>query len=137
MDGGGGLLNSMVGDYLHAVGSKCAQEFRELTKAAPLPPDSPGLGEMVQQFSAMTEIFHQFHAVTPVKRKLEMHEEEVDNPSPDKKSKKTLVQVKAGVAEWWWFSPDKKSKKVRIHSIETRPDYSSLLYFSFRLMWIV
>ena len=88
MDGGGGLLNSMVGDYLHAVGSKCAQEFRELTKAAPLPPDSPGLGEMVQQISAMTEIFHQFHAMTPVKRKLEMHEEEVDNPSPDKRSKK-------------------------------------------------
>ena len=97
IDGGGGLLNSMVGDYLHAVGSKCAQEFRELTKAAPLPPDSPGLGEMVQQISAgemvqkisaMTEIFHQFHAMTPVKRKLEMHEEEVDNPSPDKKSKK-------------------------------------------------
>ena len=111
----------MVGDYLHAVGSKCAQEFRELTKAAPLPPDSPGLGEMVQQISAMT----------PVKRKLEMHEEEVDNPSPDKKSKKTLVQVKAGVAEWWWFSPDKKSKKVRIHSIETRPDYSLLQYFIF------
>ena len=88
MDGGGGLLNSMVGDYLHVVGSKCAQEFRELTKAAPLPPDSPGLGEMVQQISAMTEIFHQFHAVTPVKRKLEMPGEEADNPSPDKKSKK-------------------------------------------------
>ena len=115
------MLNSMVGDYLHAIGSKVTQEFRELTKAAPLPSESPGLLEMVQQISAMT----------PVKRKLEMHEEEVDNPSPDKKSKKTLVQVKAGVAEWWWFSPDKKSKKVRIHSIETRPDYSLLQYFIF------
>ena len=79
------MLNSMVGDYLHAIGSKVTQEFCKLTKAAPLPSESPGLLEMVQQISAMT----------PVKRKLEMHKEEVDNPSPDKKSKKVrncLVQ---------------------------------------------
>ena len=76
----GGLLNSIVGEYLHGLGSNVAKEFRELTKAAALPPDSPGLVEMTQQLYAMGEMFKQFI-------ELESPEED-DHSSPAKKAKK-------------------------------------------------
>ena len=34
----GGLLNSLVGDYLASLGSKLAAKFWKETKAIPLPP---------------------------------------------------------------------------------------------------
>ena len=70
----------MVGEYLHDLGSNVAKEFRELTKAAALPPDSPGLVEMIQQLYAMGEMFKQFI-------ELESPEED-DHSSPAKKAKK-------------------------------------------------
>ena len=61
----GRLLNFMVGEYLKAIGSEVAKEFQELTKAAaPLP------------------------ALTPKLEMPEPEEEEADNPSLDKRSKK-------------------------------------------------
>ena len=71
-------MNSMVGEYLHDLGSNVAKEFRELTKAAALPPDSPGLVEMIQQLLAMGEMF---------KLMLEIPEED-DHSSPAKIAKK-------------------------------------------------
>ena len=66
----------MVGEYLKAIGSEVAQEFQELTKAAAPLPDSPGLGEMVQQFD--TKI--------PKLEIPEPEEEEADNPSPERRA---------------------------------------------------
>jgi len=68
-----GLLNSLVGDYLASLGSKLAEKFKKETKAAPLPPGSPGLKEIVKHFNT-----------SPQKRKLEL----TNGNSPAKKSKK-------------------------------------------------
>ena len=94
----GGLLNFMVGEYLKAIGSEVAKEFQELTKtAAPLP------------------------ALTPKLEMPEPEEEEADNPSPDKRSKKTPIkrklEIKEEVADNDNPSPDKKAKKVRNCSV--------------------
>ena len=73
----GGLLNSLVGDYLASLGSKLAEKFKKETKATPLPPGSPGLAEMVKHFSA----------TSPAKRKLNI----TNGDSPAKKSKKVRI----------------------------------------------
>jgi len=49
-----GFLNSLVGDYLSSVSSKLAEKFKKETKATPLPPNSPGIAEMVQHFKETT-----------------------------------------------------------------------------------
>jgi len=49
-----GFLNSLVGDYLSSVSSKLADKFKKETKATPLPPNSPGIAEMVQHFKETT-----------------------------------------------------------------------------------
>ena len=72
----GGLLNFTVGEYPKAIGSEVAEEFQELTKTAAPLPDSPGLGEMVQQFD--TKI--------PKLEIPEPEEEEADNPSPERRA---------------------------------------------------
>ena len=95
----GGFLNALVGDYLTVLDSKLAQKFIKETKAAPLPPGSPGLGEVVKQFygmtemmkmgemvkqvNAMTEMMKMFNASSSAKRKLE-----IPSHSPAKKPKK-------------------------------------------------
>jgi len=71
-----GLLNSLVGDYLASLGSKLAEKFKKETKAAPLPPGSPGLKEIVKHFNT-----------SPQKRKLEL----TNGNSPAKKSKKVRI----------------------------------------------
>ena len=63
----GGFLNALVGDYLTVLDSKLAKKFIKETKAAPLPPGSPGLGEVVKQFNAMTEMMKMGEMVKKVK----------------------------------------------------------------------
>ena len=82
----GGLLNSLVGDYLASLGSKLASKFWKETKATPLPPGSPGLKEMVTHFQA----------TSPVKRKLELPG---GGDSPAKKTKKATNEEKMQEAE--------------------------------------
>ena len=79
----GGFLNALVGDYLTVLDSKLAKKFIKETKAAPLPPGSPGLGEVVKQFNAMTEMMKMFNESSSAKRKLE-----IPSHSPAKKPKK-------------------------------------------------
>ena len=79
----GGFLNALVGDYLTVLDSKLAKKFIKETKAAPLPPGSPGLGEVVKQFNAMTELMKMFNESSSAKRKLE-----IPSHSPAKKPKK-------------------------------------------------
>ena len=69
-----GFLNSLVGDYLTSIGSKLAEKFKKETKSAPLPPDSPSIGEM----------YKHYQATTPVKRKAEL----TNGHSAAKKAKK-------------------------------------------------
>ena len=123
----GGLLNFIVGEYLKANGSEVAKEFQEeLTKAAAPLPDSPGLGEMVQQFDTKTPKLEMPKEEVDKTAKLEMpepEEEEADNPSPDKRSKmktpiKRELEIKEEVADNDNPSPNKKSKKVRNCSVE-------------------
>ena len=121
----GGLLNFMVGEYLKAIGSEVAKEFQELTKTAAPLPDSPGLGEMVQQFDTKIpklempkeEVYKAIKLEIP-----EPEEEEADNPSLDKRSKKKTpikrkLEIKEEVADNDNPSPDKKFKKVRNCSV--------------------
>jgi len=49
-----GFLNSLVADYLGSVSSKLAEKFKKETKSAPLPPDSPGIADMVKHFKETT-----------------------------------------------------------------------------------
>lgn len=49
-----GFLNSLVADYLGSVSSKLAEKFKKETKSSPLPPDSPGIAEMVKHFKETT-----------------------------------------------------------------------------------
>ena len=115
----------MVGEYLKAIGSEVAKEFQELTKAAAPLPDSPGLGEMVQQFDTKIpklempkeEVYKAIKLEIP-----EPEEEEADNPSLDKRSKKKTpikrkLEIKEEEADDDNTSADKKLKKVRNCSV--------------------
>ena len=121
----GGLLNFTVGEYPKAIGSEVAEEFQELTKTAAPLPDSPGLGEMVQQFDTKIpklEMPKEEVDKTPKLEIPEPEEEEADNPSLDKRSKKKTpikrkLEIKEEVADDDNPSPE-KSKKVRNCSVE-------------------
>jgi len=109
----------MVGEYLKAIGSEVAKEFQELTKAAAPLPDSPGLGEMVQQLDTKIpklempkeEVYKAIKLEIP-----EPEEEEADNPSLDKRSKKKTpikrkLEIKEEVADDDNPSPEKFKKE--------------------------
>ena len=81
----GGLLNSLVGDYLASLGSKLADKFKKETKATPLPPGSPGLKEIVKHFKENS----------PTKRKLDIP----NGASPAKKAKK--VNIVNFISTWY------------------------------------
>jgi len=76
-----GFLNSLVADYLGSVSSKLADKFKKETKSTPLPPDSPGIAEMVKHFKENTP-----------KRKLEM----TNGGSAAKKAKKVRIPKTRG-----------------------------------------
>ena len=81
----GGLINSLVGDYLASLGSKLAEKFRKETKATPLPPGSPGLAEMVKHFSA----------TSPAKRKLDITNGDSSGSSAKKSKKVRITKTKS------------------------------------------
>ena len=74
-----GFLNSLVADYLGSVSSKLAEKFKKETKSAPLPPDSPGIADMVKHFKETTPKVS--------KRKLAM----TNGDSAAKKAKKVRI----------------------------------------------
>jgi len=69
-------LNALVAQYLSSVSSKLAEKFKKETKSTPLPPDSPGLAEMVKHYEQTTPKLN--------KRKLPM----TNGDSAAKKAKK-------------------------------------------------
>ena len=108
----GGFLNALVGDYLTVLDSKLAQKFIKETKAAPLPPGSPGLGEVVKQFNSMTEMMKMGEMVKQVSAMSEMMK--MFNASSSAKRKLEIPS----------HSPAKKPKKVRTFPI---PSLGSIL----------
>ena len=108
----GGFLNALVGDYLTVLDSELAKEFIGRTKAAPLPPGSPGLGEVVKQFNGMTEMMKMGEMVKQVNAMTEMMK--LFNASSSAKRKLNIPS----------HSPTKKPKKVRTFPI---PSLGSIL----------
>jgi len=72
-------LNALVAQYLTSVSSKLADKFKKETKSTPLPPDSPGLAEMVKHYEQTTPKLN--------KRKLPM----TNGDSAAKKAKKVSL----------------------------------------------
>ena len=107
----GGLLNSLVGDYLASLGSKLAAKFWKETKATPLPPGSPGLKEMVTHFQA----------TSPVKRKLELP----GGDSPAKKTKKAIKVEEMQEAEDSSSSDDEEDADESKSSAESSKNTKS------------